>query len=387
MSCYQTLRTMRTVLIGLSGLFFFVACGPVSLNQHPDATFLKGQGIANIDGLNSYVDLNSQNPGFRMAKVTTVSDPLIVKTQARSDSARANISPNELAKDSQVYVYWPLDVVNNHVKVLVQGKAFWVTYRSSTGRDYITLLEDIYLPKTKVPSSGIVRGEGGLNFVPINNSRASTSSADLERVALSSSALSEAHAAIAAVDLEAADVSACQFDPLVGNLSGQKNNCYQQIVISKDFRNFISQYGQSCAIEAGQKAFGKKASRVLFHSSGAGQVRRNRKVSGSSNQSTHSTGQAFDLMAISLFFSGDQSQKVLMHRNSVDGSSQQEKQNHSFYWAFTNCWRQKVQTQWSCSCASDKVGALTYVDNSAHYNHLHMSLPMCERSRYNVSCI
>lgn len=387
---------LRNALMIASCFAVLVSCGDFAVSQHPDDSFRYGRGIQSADNFGSYYNNQNVDPRFRRARVTTQSSPLRLKTEPRSDGPAPSSGPSSLARGSELEVFWPLDINNNHVKVRVQGHALWVTYRSSGGQEYVTLLEDIYLPETNVASSGTFTmpgvpafgpqvtgnptsapGQGGGNpFVP----------EDLNRVSLSANQIRQAHIAIGNVDLQAAEVQACTFDPAVGNNSGS-NNCYNEIVISSAFRDFVARYGQQCAVSAAREAFGFSARKILFHSSSAGQVSPTRTVSGTSRLSTHATGQAFDLFAITAY-SDSGSRKVIMHRDQTDGSSTTERQNHTFYWSFARCWRQRVHDQAPCasSCGAN-VGAMTYTDNSAHHNHLHMSLPMCNRGRYNVSCI
>ncbi len=380
-----------------------VSCGGFESTQHPDDAFRSGQGIGSSDAFGNYYSGQILDPRFRRARVTTESDPLILKTQPRSSSPSPTAGPASLARGAEVDVYWPLDISNNHAKVHVNGRALWVTYRSASGREYLTLLEDIYVPQTQAPSSGSFSLNAGTSFGPrVTNGPTNTGGtigsttsgstlsagfvpSDLETISLSSSQVSDAYTAIGNVDLVAAAVPACTFNPIVGNNSGS-NNCYRQVIISSAFSDFVSRHGHQCAIGAAREAFGFTPSRVLFHSSGAGQVLPNRRVGSSGTLSTHATGQAFDLFAISVFNSAA-SRKVVMHRNEVDGSSTAERQNHTFYWSFANCWRGRVNAHADCPCGGSEAGTRTYLDDSAHVNHLHMSMPMCNRERYNVSCI
>ncbi len=368
------------VMISL-GLLLITACGRFEATTHPDTVFENDQGLGTMDEYGNFISFMGSEPRFRKARVTTNSSPLRLKTDPRTNSPAPSSGPTQVSKGVDVDVFWPLDVVNNHVKIYYEGQSLWVTQKSSSGQAYVTLLEDIYLPSTSSNGSGLVAGRP-----TTGGATGSVSPSDLLEISLSSSAVSAAHSAIKEVNLTSVSVPTCDFDPMVGSNSS-KNNCYRQVVISQDFRNFVAEHGQDCAVKAGSTAFGRTPRRVLFHSSGAGQVRSSRKVSGSGRKSTHATGQAFDLFAISVYFSETESRKVVMHRDFTDGSAEEERQNHSFYWAFANCWRGRVQAHAPCSSCGSKTGALTYADNSAHRNHLHMSLPMCERTQYNVTCI
>ncbi len=388
---------LKHSIIMVSSLIVMVSCGGFEASQHPDDSFRFGEGIGNAHAFGQYYGNQTVDPRFRRAQVTTQSSPLALKTTPRRDGAAPSTGPTSLARGSEVDVYWPLDVENNHIKLHVEGRALWATYRSSGGQEYVTLLEDIYVPQTSVPSSGSFSLNTAPSFGPQmaggatapilggSNNSDGFMPEDLNQISLTAAQLRSARTAISNVALTPSSVSACTFNPIVGNNAGS-NNCYREIIVSSAFRDFVSRHGHQCAVEAAQSAFGFRPSRVLFHSSGAGQVRPNRTVSGSGTLSTHATGQAFDLFAISVFNSST-SRKVPMHRDHVDGSSSTERQNHEFYWSFTRCWRARVQTQAPCACSGSRTGALTYSDNSAHYNHLHMSMPMCNRERYNVSCI
>lgn len=371
----NTLKSVLKALLYIASLQL-IACGGFEANQHPDDLFHNGSQITDLNGLNAYLNLNGKNPMFRKAEVTTQSSALRVKTQPSITAPSPKSGPGQLNKGQIIHVYWPTDISNNHIKVYVGNSPAWVSYKSGAGRQYVTLLEDASMPSISLP--------GSVSLSP--STRGSAKPSDVSAINLPSSAISEAQAAIRAVALTPSDIQACHFNPLVGN-SNQSNNCYNRIVLSQNFKNFIAQHGYACAQEASRKAFGLSAQKILFHSSYAGQVRRNRRVSGSSKKSTHATGQALDLFAVSLYFPGQKSRRITLHKNQTDGSSTVEKQNHSFYWSYVNCWRSRVRTNSPCNCDNTKAGAITYSENSAHYNHIHISLPFCERSRYNVSCV
>lgn len=358
--------------------FILTGCGGAfKAAQHPDDSFEQGVGLQSPSDFHRYVQSQEQDPQFRKARVTTHSSALRLKTSPEATAPGPSSGRRLLNKGDQVSVFWPVDVVNNHIKVYVDNQTRWVTHKSRHGQIYITLLEDIYLPETPVRNSGVLTP-------PKREVIRDDHKHNLKTIHLSSRAIKSAYEAIQSVQLESQDVTACQFSPLVGNNAG--NNCYKKIVISKDFRQFISQHARSCAINAGKAAFGRTASKILFHTAGGGQVNKNRRVGRSGKRSTHSTGQAFDLFAVSLYF-GQEKQQVKMHRSHTDGSSAKERRNHTFYWSFANCWRKRVKNHAACPCSDSRAGALTYLDNSSHYNHLHMSLPICERKRFRVACI
>lgn len=365
-----------------------VSCGNFEASQHPDDFFRDGRGIASLDDLDGFVNSGHMNPLYREAEVTTVSGPLRLKTEPNSSAPSPSSGERQLQKGAKVYVYWPTDVNNNHIKIFHNNQTLWVTFKSSSGRQYVTLIQDLALPTVTTPGSGIVTipsrppvGGGDLVTTPsLGNTLAERT------IRLTSSAITEAHAAIRAVSLAPAEVASCQFDPLIGNNSSF-SNCYEKIVISRAFRDFIANHGHACAQSAAQTTFGQRPQKILFHTSGAGQVSRHRKVSGTGKKSMHATGQAFDLFAVTLQFSGNRTRKVVLHKNHTDGSDALERENHGFYWSYVNCWKERVRKHSSCNCSASKSGTITYLDNSAHHNHIHMSLPFCERSRFNVSCV
>jgi hypothetical protein len=180
---------------------------------------------------------------------------------------------------------------------------------------------------------------------------------------------------IQSVGLAPANIEACDFDPLIGsNATG--NSCFERIVLSSQFRNFISTNGSRCALEAGREAFGRTPSQVLFHSNSGGSVFR--YWNGTSVRSLHHVGQALDIHAISLFFSNRNRERVPM-TDSIIGA------DHTFYWAFTRCWRQAAMGFTSCP-AGENTGAITHMNDPRgnHDDHIHLSIPFCERERFNV---
>ena len=376
---HQTIATFVFISVAL----LITACGRFEANVHPDQLLEDSRNLATVSGLNNYMKLRAKNPLFRKAKVTTRLGTLKVRQQPSSFSQSPAQGPSSLSKNQSIDVYWPTEISNNHIKVLVANQPAWVTYKSQQGDQYVTLLEEIQMPKVTVPGYTVTARQPQQSPQP----PASISSPiDVNSITLPSSAINEAHSAIAAVALKSSDINSCQFNPLVGN-NQSSDNCYQHIVLSENFKNFVGQYGHQCAQQASRDAFGKTPNKILFHSSYAGQVRRNRTVSGTSKKSTHSTGQALDLFGISLYFNGGSSRRVTLHKNQTDGSSTAEKENNKFYWSYVNCWRVQVRSHAPCNCSDSKAGAMTYLENSAHHNHVHMSIPHCERKQYNVSCV
>lgn len=383
------LAKTRIFILVFASLTVFVGCGGFKARQHPDDFFKDGRNISSFDELDAFMDSSQANPRFRKAEVTTQSGSLKLKMEPDPRAPTPPMSPDTLANGQEIEVFWPLDIVNNHIKILYAGQTFWVTYGSSKGGQYVTLLENLSIPKVSSLGSFVdVRsGEFGSNDGPTQiTPPAGALSFNIDSIFLPSSAIQEARTAIRAVHLEPIAVRSCNFDPLIGNNSSP-NNCYEEIVISRDFRDFIAQHGYSCARQAAQNVFNQVPQKILFHSSYGGQVRRNRSVSGTLKKSIHSVGQAIDLFGVSLFFGSNNARKILLHKNQTDGSSPKERQNHRFYWGYVNCWRERIRSYAPCNCDSELSGAITYLQNSAHHNHVHMSLPLCERSRFNVSCV
>lgn len=376
-------------VLATGAVFFLIACGQFEAATHPDHLISGGRDISSVDDLDLWVEGNNKNPRYRVAMISDGASSQRLKTKPDNLAPSPKSGKTQVQRGESLHVIWPLNIVNNHIQVLVDGQELWINYQDTRGKILVQLMQTQSIPDLQIddfqvmvpprPSTPgpVISGEPmGSGETPIG----------LNNISMSSSAISEAHAAIQAVNLRAQEVKACQFDPLVGN-NGSPNNCYNVIVISDEFSRYLSSHGYQCAQQAAQKAFGQQAGKVLFHSSGAGQVRRDRYVSGSSRKSMHATGRALDLFAVSLFFNNGVSRKVVLHKNQTDGSSVEEKQNHSFYWSYVNCWRDRIKTHSPCNCSQSLSGALTYLQNSAHHNHVHMSVPFCERSRFNVSCV
>ena len=365
-----------------------VSCGNFEAAQHPDDIFREGRGLGSIQDLDRFVSGVHSNPKYRDAEVTTESTGLKLKVRPSSNSPSPANGPNTISKGTRVLVYWPTDINNNHIKIFYQQQTLWVTYRSSSGKKYITLLEELSVNTVTTAGAGIIKAPAA---VPVTGGDLVTlpSSLEVRRVTIPQTVLDEALMAVRKFSLTPANVPTCSFDPLIGN-SSSGENCYERVVISQDFKNFVAQHGNSCAVKAAQETFSQRPKKVIFHtaySSGSlGQVRRDRKVSGSGKYSIHATGQAFDLFAMSLIFDSG-TRRVTLHKEKTDGSSTEERQNHSFYWKYVRCWQERIKQHSPCNCDSTLAGAITYLYDSAHHNHIHISLPFCERNSFNVSCV
>ena len=355
------------------------------MKAHPDDYFINNSSINNEEDLQGFLDLKETNPQLRKAEVTTLSGPLRVKVEPRI-SANTFKPHSSLQKGEIIDVYWPTNIQNDHIKIRLENKFDgWVSYKSRTGHIYISLLENRRIEQVKVPEATLKKGHE-VQKPKEEDFFQSVITFAINLAKLPMNLIEEAFKAISSVGLKPQEITACDFNPLIGNSSSQ-NNCYEKVVLSEEFSQFISEHGYQCAQKAAKDTFQKEAAKVMFNTAQAGQVRRNRRVSGSGKKSIHSTGQALDLFGITLFFNESSTRKITLHKNAVDGQSSNEKENHKFYWSFVNCWRERVQQTSPCNCDKTKSGALTYLYNSAHKNHIHASLPFCERKTYNVACI
>jgi len=172
--------------------------------------------------------------------------------------------------------------------------------------------------------------------------------------------------------------SACTFDPAQGS---EKSKCYRELVLSSEFTDFIADEGLSCANQAAKLVFNATPAKVMFRTNGG-------SVNRGSSRSLHDRGRALDVFKVFLYFQKDAGPKeIVFHKNNTDGSSASERRNYNFYWEFENCWTKKIQDYHKTkSCGSTGSGALTYRYNSAHSDHMHISLPVCRdvRNRFNL---
>lgn len=172
--------------------------------------------------------------------------------------------------------------------------------------------------------------------------------------------------------------SACTFDPAQGP---GKSRCYRELVLSKEFTEFIGEEGLKCANDAAKLVFDSVPSKVIFRTNGG-------SLNRGSSRSLHDRGRALDVFKVFLYFQkGDDPKEIVFHKNSADGSSESERQNYNFYWEFEDCWTKKVQKHHKTkSCGSNGSGALTYRTNDAHKDHMHISLPVCRdvKSEFNL---
>ena len=145
----------------------------------------------------------------------------------------------------------------------------------------------------------------------------------------------------------------------------------------RHFLEFVQNQGLKCAKSAGQKAFGFTPTRIGLRTH-EGQVSLNRTVSGTSNVSNHAVGRAMDVFEVDVY-------------NGSAHNQMSKRSSRAFYENFRDCWRQEVQ-RIGTSTLSDpcgpSFGCLDHNYNSAHWDHMHMSLPQTRsnRDRYNIVC-
>ncbi len=163
----------------------------------------------------------------------------------------------------------------------------------------------------------------------------------------------------------------------ITNMNGQ---C-RELEYDQDFLQVVQTEGLACARSAAQEAFGFTPSRVRLRT-GEGQVSSGR-YSSNGKVSTHAIGRALDIFNIELY-NGAAHNTVTMHGAYMD------RQGHrTFYSNMYDCWEGVVDTMQaqgiSGSCGS---GCLGFEDNSAHWDHMHMSLPPTQavRSQHRVNC-
>lgn len=176
--------------------------------------------------------------------------------------------------------------------------------------------------------------------------------------------------------------SGCSFRPNIGH-SRSGRDCYRDLILAREFVNYLEEHGHQCSVQAASEAFQRRPVLIQF-STNAGSVTRD------SRTSLHVRGRALDLYSATLYWSTDSDDKrtVTFHKDNTVGSSQTERENHDYYWAFVNCWREKIRTLRPNSCAaSNRGGALTYNYDRAHRNHIHLSLPVINYAERNASLI
>jgi|GEM_PF-2845158 len=177
--------------------------------------------------------------------------------------------------------------------------------------------------------------------------------------------------------------SACTFDPAQGP---RESRCYRELVLSKEFTEFLGDEGLRCANEAAQLVYGKTPSKVLLRTNG-GSLNRGAPRPGLT-KSLHLVGRALDVFKVFLYFGNDKSpEEVVFHKNATDGSSSAERRNYNFYWSFAGCWKKEIAAfKRRKNCGAKGAGNLTYKSNSDHHDHMHISQPVCEgvRRKFNL---
>ncbi len=163
-----------------------------------------------------------------------------------------------------------------------------------------------------------------------------------------------------------------------------RNGKCNELDYDRHFLEFVQNQGLKCAKSAGQKAFGFTPTKIGLRTH-EGQVSLNRTVSGTSSVSNHAIGRAIDVFEVDVY-NGSAHNSVVMHRNQMSKHS-----SRAFYENFRDCWRQEVQRT-GTSTLSDPCGptfgCLDHNYNSAHWDHMHMSLPQTRtnRRRHNIVC-
>lgn len=157
----------------------------------------------------------------------------------------------------------------------------------------------------------------------------------------------------------------------------------RELEYDKDFLQLIQTEGLTCAREAGQAAFGFTPTRIKLRT-GEGQVSLGR-YSSNGKLSTHSIGRALDIFEIDIY-NGASHNSILMHGSYMDRAG-----HRTFYARFGECWQKvvrSVQGSLAGSCGGENVGCLGYTYNSAHWDHMHISLPPVDRNRknHNINC-
>jgi len=165
--------------------------------------------------------------------------------------------------------------------------------------------------------------------------------------------------------------SGCTFDLAQGS---QSSKCYRKLVLSKEYTRFLEKEGLACANDAAKLVFNEKPLKVMLRTNG-GSVNRS-----GNTRSLHPVGRALDVFKVYLYFKKSSSpEEIVFHKNKIIGSSDSVRRNYNFYWAFESCWTKKIKEHKQAkSCGIRGSGALTYKTNLDHYDHMHISLPVCK---------
>lgn len=161
------------------------------------------------------------------------------------------------------------------------------------------------------------------------------------------------------------------------NTSGQ---C-RELEYDEDFLKVLQTDGLSCVRSAANEAFGFTPTSVKLKT-GEGQVSRTRRSS-NGKVSTHAVGRALDVFGIEIY-NGSAHNTIAMH-----GSHMTTRGHRTFYMSFGNCWRGVVDNMQARGVAGAcGSGCLDFNYNSAHWDHMHISLPPTQtnRSNYRLNC-
>ncbi len=143
-------------------------------------------------------------------------------------------------------------------------------------------------------------------------------------------------------------------------------------MVTEEFSDFMMQQMPKCVSE-GLKAQGHSANfkKLVI----IGDTYANREIRGGSRMSMHSTGRGIDLWDLNIVLENGQKYDVNMTRASFKSSKYSK-----FYKTFVACWQNANKSR--CSGKSGltrRSGALDCTFNSAHHNHVHLSMPFCPR--------
>ncbi len=163
----------------------------------------------------------------------------------------------------------------------------------------------------------------------------------------------------------------------ITNMNGQCN----ELEYDKDFLQLIQTDGLACARSAAVAAFGFQPTKIKFRT-GEGQVSLNRRSS-NGKVSTHSVGRALDVFEVDIY-NGSAHSSVKMHKSYMD-----RRGHRTFYTHFGDCWKKTVEAAKAVGAAgSCGSGCLDFNYNSAHWDHMHISLPPTDRNRaaHKINC-
>lgn len=154
----------------------------------------------------------------------------------------------------------------------------------------------------------------------------------------------------------------------------------RELEYDRDFLAVLQTEGLACARDAAEQAFGFTPTRIGLRT-GEGQVSASRRSS-NGNYSTHSVGRALDIFEVDIF-NGQAHNSVRMHINYMN-----RRGHRTFYSEFGDCWRDVVVRNRGSLAGTCGSGRLDFNYNSAHYDHMHISLPPLNSNRraHSLNC-